>query len=301
MKGDDSMTFKQLEYFLAIAENGSITKAANTLRISQPPLSLQLKALEEELGCQLFIRDKKNMVITQKGILLRERAQEIVDKVNETILLLQTTEEDTHCTIHIGTITSVCNRVLPAKVLALKEKFPHLEFILHEGNTMSILEMLASGEVDFGIVREPFNVGAYSSRLIRDNALGAEGMDYFTALGKETFFSSANNDLVPLSALRDKPIIIHSRYYELFSSACRQHGFVPRVICKNDNIASSLSWASSGIGIAVAPYTSAIQNTDPTLVMKRIDNPTIVSRAHLIWNKNAVLGTEQKAFVQLFN
>lgn len=64
------MTLKQLEYFLAIAENGSITKAANSLRISQPPLSLQLKGLEEELGCQLFIRDKKNMIITPKGILL---------------------------------------------------------------------------------------------------------------------------------------------------------------------------------------------------------------------------------------
>ena len=61
------MTLKQLEYFLAIAENGSITKA-NSLRISQPPLSLQLKGLEEELGCQLFIRDKKNMIITPKEI-----------------------------------------------------------------------------------------------------------------------------------------------------------------------------------------------------------------------------------------
>lgn len=295
------MTLKQLEYFLAIAENGSITKAANTLRISQPPLSLQLKGLEEELGCQLFIRDKKNMVITQKGILLRDRARDIVDMVNDTILLLQSMDEDNHCTIHIGTINSVCNRVLPAKVLALKERFPSLEFILHEGNTTSILDMLATGEVDFGIVREPFNIGAYSSRLIRDDALGDGGEDFFTALAKENFFSSDEGELVPLTSLRDKPIIIHSRYYELFSSACRQHGFVPRVICKNDSITSSLSWASSGIGIAVAPYTSAIQNTDPTLVMKRIDNPTIVSRAHLIWNKNALLTAEQKAFVQLFN
>ena len=74
------MTLKQLEYFLAIAKS-DITKAANSLRISQPPLSLQLKGLEEELGCQLFIRDKKNMIITPKGvILLRERAREIMDK-----------------------------------------------------------------------------------------------------------------------------------------------------------------------------------------------------------------------------
>ena len=174
------MTLKQLEYFLAIAENGSITKAANSLRISQPPLSLQLKGLEEELGCQLFIRDKKNMIITPKGILLRERAREIMDKVNETLLLMQSANEEERYTIHLGTISSICNRVLPDKVLKLKERYPHVEFVLHEGSTTSILDMLADGTVDFGIVREPFNVGAYSSRPIRDTALGEGGQDYFT-------------------------------------------------------------------------------------------------------------------------
>ena len=147
------MTLKQLEYFLAIAENGSITKAANSLRISQPPLSLQLKGLEEELGCQLFIRDKKNMIITPKGILLRERAREIMDKVNETLLLMQSANEEERYTIHLGTISSICNRVLPDKVLKLKERYPHVEFVLHEGSTTSILDMLADGTVDFGIVR----------------------------------------------------------------------------------------------------------------------------------------------------
>ena len=75
----------------------------------------------------------------------------------------------------------------------------------------------------------------------------------------------------------------------------------PNVICQNDNIASSLSWAASGIGVAIAPYTSAIQNSDPTLVMKRIDSPEIVSKAHLIWNRSATLTPEQKAFVHLFD
>ena len=72
-------------------------------------------------------------------------------------------------------------------------------------------------------------------------------------------------------------------------------------MCIRDSIASSLSWAASGIGVAIAPYTSAIQNSDPTLVMKRIDSPEIVSKAHLIWNRSATLTPEQKAFVHLFD
>lgn len=81
------------------AENGSITKAANSLRISQPPLSLQLKGLEEELGCQLFIRDKKNMIITPKGILRASAPARSWTKVNETLLLMQSANEEERYTI----------------------------------------------------------------------------------------------------------------------------------------------------------------------------------------------------------
>ena len=176
-----------------------------------------------------------------------------------------------------------------------------MEFVLHEGSTTSILDMLADGTVDFGIVREPFNVGAYSSRPIRDTALGEGGQDYFTAIGKSNFFPADDAQVVALTSLQDTPIIIHRRYYDLFTNACRRQGFIPNIICQNDNIASSLSWAASGIGVAIAPYTSAIQNSDPTLVMKRIDSPEIVSKAHLIWNRRATLTPEQKAFVHLFD
>lgn len=222
------MTLKQLEYFLAIAENGSITKAANSLRISQPPLSLQLKGLEEELGCQLFIRDKKNMIITPKGILLRERAREIMDKVNETLLLMQSANEEERYTIHLGTISSICNRVLPDKVLKLKERYPHVEFVLHEGSTTSILDMLADGTVDFGIVREPFNVGAYSSRPIRDTALGEGGQDYFTAIGKPNFFPADDTQIVALTSLQDTPIIIHRAVLRSFHQRLPPSGLYPQ-------------------------------------------------------------------------
>ena len=294
------MELREIDYVLMMERYGSISEAAKNLFITQSSLSQFLKKYETQLGCQLFIRDKKNMLITPKGILLRDRAREIVNMVNETILLLQTTDETERCVIHMGTISSICNRVLPDKVLQMKDRYPHVEFVLHEGSTTQILEMLADGTVDFGIVREPFNVSAYNSRPVRDTALGEDSQDYFTAVGKESFFDEPELRIVPLTSLRNKPIIIHRRYCDMFTAACRQQGFVPNIICQNDNIASSLSWASSGIGIAIAPYTSAIQNTDPSLMLKRIDSPAIVSKAHLIWNKSALLTPEEKYFAGLF-
>ena len=148
--------------------------------------------------------------------------------------------------------------------------------------------------------------GVQMKQLHAETALAAQGVslcgkDYFTAIGKPNFFPADDTQIVALTSLQDTPIIIHRRYYDLFTNACRRQGFIPNIICQNDNIASSLSWAASGIGVAIAPYTSAIQNSDPSLVMKRIDSPEIVSKAHLIWNRSATLTPEQKAFVHLFD
>lgn len=294
------MTLKQLEYFLAIAETGSITKAAANLNISQPPLSLQLKTLESELGATLFTRGKKHISITQKGILLQKRAREIISLVNNTILEIQSHADDPRTLIRIGSVSSICNRVLPDKICALKEKFPYLEFELREGNSTNVIELLDQGEVDFGVIREPFNQSLFNTRQVKDKALGEEGVDHFFTIATARFYDDPDSTVVSLASLKDKPLIIHRRYADLLTSACWQRGFVPTVICQNDNISSSLSWAASDIGIAIAPYTSAIQSTDPKLLLKRIDNPTITSRAHLIWSKNASITAEGQAFIELF-
>ena len=228
------MTLKQLEYFRAIAENGSITKAAGTLSISQPPLSLQLKALEEELGCQLFVRDKKNMIITPKGVLLRERAREILAMVNEAIREVQSTAEEERSVIHIGSISSISNRVLPEKVLQMKARFPNVEFALHEDSTTNILGMLEAGEVQFGIVREPFPLTNFNSRPVRDTALGEEEQDYFMVICKEDFLDETAASTVPLVSHRGKPVIIHRLYSDIFMKACRQQCFayLRSIVCR---------------------------------------------------------------------
>jgi DNA-binding transcriptional LysR family regulator len=298
--GGNYMTLKQLEYFLAIAETGNITKAANNICISEPPLSLQLKSLEDELGVQLFIRDKKSMVITKEGLYLQKKAKKIIRLCNETIQSLQASHTKPHVTIHIGTVSSICNSILPAKILSLKKHFSYIDFDLHESNSISILKMLDDDIVDFGIIREPFSMANYNVKPIKDTTLGKSDSDYFYAIALSAFYDDPKSPDVEFISLKDKPIISHRRYYDLLSTVCRQQGFTPNIVCQNDNISSSLSWASSGIGIAIAPYTSAIQNKDPDLLIKRIKNPTISSSAYIVWKKGTILSNEKKEFLQLF-
>lgn len=295
------MTLKQLEYFLAIAETGSITKASQNMSISQPPLSFQLKELETELNVQLFERDKKGLTITPKGQLLQRRAKEILDAVNDMLYELQAPENQARVNIRIGTVSSICNRILPQKIIEFRKLCPHAEFEIFEGSSTKILRQLEEGVVDLGIIREPFNMNLYNTLPVGDEALGESSCDYFVTVACVNFYEEPAAESVRLIELKDKPLIIHRRYRDMLITACRKRGFVPKIICENDDISSSLSWAKSGIGIALAPYTSAIQNTSPELVIKRIDQPTLSSAAHLVWNKGFDMPEEYKQFIQLFN
>jgi len=294
------MTFKQLEYFLEIAATENITKAAENLNISQPPLSLQLKSLEEEFGIKLFKRSKKKLVITNKGLLLQERATQILNLLNETVYDLQVPESNNETVIRIGTISSVSNTLLPKKIAQYKEINPSVHYEIYEGNTTTILNQLSEGIIDLGVIREPFNMNPYHSIPLKNSSLGDAQFDYFVAIAKASFYKFSSYDYIDLAELRGKPLIMHRRYKDLWANTCRQKGFIPDFFCLNNDIFSSLRLAEEGVGIAIAPYTSAQQNNNPNLILKKILHPAMSSRAHLVWSVNLQMTEEVQGFIQLF-
>lgn len=295
------MTLKQLEYFLAIAEAGHITAAAKNLNISQPPLSLQLKALEDELGVQLFERDKRNLTITHEGLILKERATEILAMVNQTVRDLQNLGTDAQGTIRIGTISSASSSLLPSQIIRFRKEHPHVDFQVSEGNSVKITSMLESGEVDLGIIREPFNTNTFNSVLLRDSNLGGEEADGFVAIGHASFFENVEGNQISLAELKNRPLIIHSRYKDLIVNNCRQKGFSPNIVCQNTELASSLSWAEAGIGIALVANSATVQEHADTLTIKKVVNPTIASQAYIVWDKNHNISNLAKQFIELFS
>lgn len=293
------MTLKQLEYFLAIAETESITQAAEKLHISQPPLSLQLKALEDELGVPLFERTKRGLVITQPGRLLVQRAQDIFEILNETVNEVRSKTTSPRVEIRVGTVTSVSTRLLPSWIYHYSCQYPHVDIQISEASTTEVLRSLDDSEIDFGIVREPFNKSRYFCRLIRDDALGSDSRDCFVALADPAFYAGFESSSIPLRELRDFPLLLHRRYIPMFTHCCKDRGFIPNIICKNNDVMSLLSWAKAKIGIAVLPYSSSLLNTDPSLVRKEITDPSIFSRVHVVYNKDTKLQPEAERFFDL--
>ncbi len=299
------MTFKQLDYFLAIARHGNITAAAKELNLSQPPLSTQLRLLEEELGITLFRRDKNRLLITPAGRMLRNKATQILALTDSTVRAVQILGDTMRGTIHIGAVTSVCYRILPEKAKLFLQECPNVEFQLWEGSTMRIIELLTNGVIEIGIVREPYDHGLFQNYPCWDSALDAAKGDPFVAVGLPQYLEAFEEGReLALSELEGIPFIVHRRFKRLLLSECKKLRFQPNILCQNDDLISSLSWAANGLGVALVPLTSStLQIGETPMLVRRIilSADEVDTKIALIARKGDRLPPATEAFLELLS
>lgn len=155
------MELKILRAFLAVAREQSISGAAKSLYISQPSLSRQIMDLEEELGTTLFHRGNRKITLTEQGMLLRKRAEQIVDLVQKTEDEVALSHEAVSGAVRIGAGETHAFRVLAQSIRSLTGRYPDIRFHLFSGNAEDVMERLDKGLVDFGLLIEPYDVSKY--------------------------------------------------------------------------------------------------------------------------------------------
>ncbi len=155
------MDTRVLEYFLTVAREENITKAAEILHITQPTLSRQLAQMEEDLGVQLFIRGKKGITLTSEGLLFRRRAGEIVELVQKAEQELSESDRLIDGEISIGCGELAAVQLIPKLFMPFKEKYPNVGLSLYTGNADQIKQRMDSGLTDIGILLEPVDVEKY--------------------------------------------------------------------------------------------------------------------------------------------
>ena len=156
------MEIRVLKYFLLVAREENITKAANLLHLTQPTLSRQLMQLEEELGVQLFRRSKHHIILTEEGMLLRRRAEEIVALADNTKDDLQHREEQLSGTVAVGSGELRSSRFLAQLLTAFQTENPLVSFAIYSGNSDNIKERIERGLLDVGLLQEPVDITKYS-------------------------------------------------------------------------------------------------------------------------------------------
>lgn len=155
------MEFRVLQYFLAIAREESISAAAETLHITQPTLSRQIKELEDEFGKQLFVRGNRKITLTEEGMLLRKRAEEISSLVEKTQLEMNVLDNGLSGDIYIGGGETQGMRFITKAIQRMQSQYPMVRFHLYSGNAEDVSDRLDKGLLDFGVLIEPANMTKY--------------------------------------------------------------------------------------------------------------------------------------------
>ena len=156
------MEIRILRYFLAIAREENMTRAAERLHISQPSLSKEIKKLEEELGHELFIRTNKNMILTDEGMLLRKRAEDILAMVDKTAEEFSRLDNIIGGEIRIGCAESYLIKYLARSIKKFKEQYPNFVFHIFSGDTEPVAERLDRGILDLAVIVESPNLSKYN-------------------------------------------------------------------------------------------------------------------------------------------
>ena len=158
------MEIRTLRYFLAVAREGSITRAANFLHLTQPTLSRQMQDLEEELGRPLLIRKSHRVDLTPEGVLLRKRAEEIVSMVDKTEAEFTALEDTVSGDVYIGSGETRALCPIAKVIRQMRADSPGIRYHLYSGNAQDVTERLDKGLLDFGIVIEPADISKYESK-----------------------------------------------------------------------------------------------------------------------------------------
>ncbi len=155
------MEIRTLQYFLAIAREGSISKAAEFLHLTQPTLSRQMKELEEEFGKELFVRGNRKITLTEDGMFLRKRAEEIISLVEKTEMDMLMMDQEISGDIYIGAGETEAMSIFAKVIHHIQDENPGIKFHLYSGNAQDVSDKLDKGLLDFGIVLEPVDVSRY--------------------------------------------------------------------------------------------------------------------------------------------
>ncbi len=194
------MDIRVLSYFLAVAREESITKAAEVLHMTQPPLSRQLKDLEEELGKQLLIRGSKKVTLTEDGMLLRKRAEELVDLMEKTKAEFSVSDENISGDVYIGGGETDAVSVIAGAAKELQDEYPLICYHIYSGDANHVTERLDKGLIDFGLLVEPVDITKYDYMRLPQKDIWGILMRKDSPL--------AEKETVCAEDLWDKPLIV---------------------------------------------------------------------------------------------
>lgn len=276
-----------LNYFLAIAREENITRAAQSLHVTQPVLSRQMMQLEEELGVKLFTRSNHKINLTEDGMLLKRRAQELVMLAEKTKREFVRNEKDLAGEITIGSGEFQSTRIFSQVMTSFQKKHPLVQFRIYSGNAENIRDYIERGLLDLGVMGEPVDIRKYDFTSIPEKETWG--------ILVRTDSKLAQKESITLEDLMDIPLITASRDFQKdLGEWFGEHFGRLHVVATGNLLYNEAMLVESGMGVAICIQLNCTYENLRFIPL----SPAVESRTVLAWKKDQVFSPATAAFIE---
>lgn len=284
---DHEIELRHIRYFAAVAEELHFGRAARKLHLSQPPLSQQIRRLEELLGYPLFVRTSRAVRLTSAGEVFLERAQRTLRKMEEDVEAMRRVARGEAGTLAVGFIGSSVLTEIPAMLGQYRARFPKVTLQLREGHTSDVIRSLKEGSLDVGFLRDGDPTEGLKIEPIFSEAFLA------VLPAQHPLARRSERRAVDASELKDEPFVFFSptaghRAYETPISICEAAGFRPRVVQEAPQWLTIMRLVGAGLGVSIGPACVERIGT-PDVACRRLSAPgpadEVRSEIELAWRQ----------------
>lgn len=248
------MELRQLRYFVAVAEELHFRRAAARLHISQPPLSQQIRRLEEELGCRLLERTRRRVELTAAGQAFLRDARAMLSELDVAVATARRIDTGQSGLLRVSFVGSALLSIVPGAVQRFRAARPNVEIVLRERSTAEQLRALAAGVVDVGLVRPPIDADdrLHAELVMRERTIAAIPVDHELATLRR----------IPLRRLAAEPLVLFPReqapgFHDLLTGRLAATGTSPHVVQHAPEMLTIIGLVAAGIGVSPVPASVA--------------------------------------------
>ncbi|HCF9835572.1 TPA: LysR family transcriptional regulator [Pseudomonas aeruginosa] len=278
------MELRHLRYFIAIAEELHFGRAAERLGISQPPLSQQIRALEEEIGARLFERTNRRVELTDAGRLFLDESRQVLAQVDKAVLLARRAHLGELGELKIGfTSSAPFTSTIPSSIHAFRKAYPDVHLDLQEMSSRQVLKALLEESLQVGVIR-PLALpdAVHWVELFREPLVAVLRADHPLAAGSE--------DGLAIAALAEEPFVFFPRsygtgLYDQVIALTRQAGFSPRIAQEASEAMTIIGLVSAGLGVSILPASFRRTRVDG-VVYRTLSDPEATTAVWLVRRQN---------------
>jgi len=273
------MEIRQLRYFIAAAEAGSVSRAAERCQVAQPSLSQQLRRLEAALGVSLFDRLGRGIALTDAGRAMLPRARRIIGEVDDAQSNLVRDTETTGRLV-VGAIPTIAPYVLPPALRQMRIDLPEVEMTIHEATTEDLIDAVVDMRVDCAVMSTPLD-----HELLEVKVTGQDELLLVVPRGHEL----AERKEVAWSVVHGKPAVTLREMHCLgkqIEAFCTARGTAPRTVCRSTQLATVFELVEMGLGISIVPEMAAVRHGDDRCRYIRFAQHKPVRQIAIAWRRD---------------